>query len=491
MTIPIHLFESIDSTSSEIQRKLQSGAKPPFAVLSREQSGGRGRRGRHWVSPEGNMYLSLTLQLSSSEDSDRGMIPIKVACLISEWLSEVFGLRVTIKWPNDICLGAKKLAGILCESSWNGNHWGPVIIGVGLNLKSMKACNDLSSGTVSLEDVLLKRPDPEVMAKSFLDYIERSWSRLSNQLVIKTYQKFCPGSAHCWVRKTDKNQRASETVFKQDVGLMPDGALCLEPLGDHSWAHREILHSASHHYEWFYQKNFEAPVLIAAPVQGQGHQGFDLYLYERVSDHLPVCSFRLSPESPEHEKAKTGAEIKQYTSKFETGRFWPVFCLTGVEMSPEVDSYKLCDDFELIFKPMTVRPVFSRVSPDLPPNLQPIDQIYLEGLLASEIIKPLKNTNSVVLYLGQNNLAQSYRAMVFRPDGELLWCGLGSMGDGWDTQKILENIKKISGLDCTDSSKCVEILTEEHNSSISEGFSNIAGKDIFLTGLRVIALGGH
>jgi BirA family biotin operon repressor/biotin-[acetyl-CoA-carboxylase] ligase len=136
---PILNFDSLDSTNDEALRQLQAGREPPFWVLAREQTGGRGRRNNVWASPPGNLYSSHALrpgvpppvsaQLSlvaalAAHDAMRPRLPA--------------GARraLRLKWPNDLMLGNAKLGGILLETTSSLHESGgpALIIGIGLNL---------------------------------------------------------------------------------------------------------------------------------------------------------------------------------------------------------------------------------------------------------------------------------------------------------------------------------------------------------------------
>lgn len=134
----IHDFGDVGSTNDEARRLAEDGAPDRTAVLGRSQSAGRGRRGRVWTSPPGNLYVSLLL---------RPECPISAAAQIS--LVAALGLgdaigaltdegRIQNKWPNDVLVDGKKIAGLLLESSGAENplvEW--VIVGCGVNIAQM------------------------------------------------------------------------------------------------------------------------------------------------------------------------------------------------------------------------------------------------------------------------------------------------------------------------------------------------------------------
>ncbi len=147
-------FESLDSTSSLATRLLDAkGESLLFAVVARVQTAGRGRSGKTWESPPGGLYITLVLPPEMHPDwLNRGAIPLWVAAQSAAFIHKKFGIRVTIKWPNDLLFAGKKLAGILCESRLYGNDWGPVLIGIGINLHDAPAVAEQDS--ISVDAVL-------------------------------------------------------------------------------------------------------------------------------------------------------------------------------------------------------------------------------------------------------------------------------------------------------------------------------------------------
>lgn len=126
--------ESLDSTNKKAKDLARQGAQEGSVVLAEEQTAGRGRRGRVWDSPgQANLLFSILLRpaLPPGEVFALTMILALSAC---ESVREMTGLDVLIKWPNDIYIGRKKLAGILTEFALRGQEIDYVILGLGLNV---------------------------------------------------------------------------------------------------------------------------------------------------------------------------------------------------------------------------------------------------------------------------------------------------------------------------------------------------------------------
>lgn len=134
-------FERIDSTNDEARRLAEAGAAEGALVVAREQNAGRGRRGRAWVSPPGNLYCSLLLR-PACEAGAAAQLGFAAALAIAEAAALVLpqGADVSCKWPNDVLVGGAKAAGILMKSRASGGgalEW--LVLGIGVNLVSHPA----------------------------------------------------------------------------------------------------------------------------------------------------------------------------------------------------------------------------------------------------------------------------------------------------------------------------------------------------------------
>jgi BirA family biotin operon repressor/biotin-[acetyl-CoA-carboxylase] ligase len=125
---------SVDSSNSELLRRALP-AHGCAVLLAERQTGGRGRRGRAWVSPlAANLYLSLSRHFSGGL-ARLGGLSLVAGVAATDALHALGHAEVRLKWPNDLLVGANKLGGILVEGG--GEHAGPVhaVIGVGLNVR--------------------------------------------------------------------------------------------------------------------------------------------------------------------------------------------------------------------------------------------------------------------------------------------------------------------------------------------------------------------
>ena len=130
------LLDTVDSTNAQLMRQLALSAnqQQPLACLAERQSAGRGRRGREWVSPYAqNIYLSLALPFSGGAQRLEGL-SLLVGLVLVETLEACGFKRCALKWPNDVLLDGRKLAGILVELAGDLTSDCIAIIGVGVNV---------------------------------------------------------------------------------------------------------------------------------------------------------------------------------------------------------------------------------------------------------------------------------------------------------------------------------------------------------------------
>ncbi|MGE7960693.1 bifunctional biotin--[acetyl-CoA-carboxylase] ligase/biotin operon repressor BirA [Pseudomonas sp. NPDC089530] len=132
-------FDSIDSTNAEALRAVERSVPAPFLVLAERQTAGRGRRGRKWVSPFAeNVYYSLVLRIDGGMRQLEGL-SLVVGLAVMQTLRE-FGIAgAGLKWPNDVLVGRKKIAGILLELVGDPADVCHVVLGVGINGNMQKA----------------------------------------------------------------------------------------------------------------------------------------------------------------------------------------------------------------------------------------------------------------------------------------------------------------------------------------------------------------
>ena len=169
-------YGSIGSTNDEAKVLARAGAAEGTLVWADEQTAGRGRRGRTWQSPPGNLYLSLVLRpaVSPTRAAQLGFV---AALGVGEAVSALAGpaLQLRYKWPNDILANGRKLAGILLESeTGESDRIDFVVVGIGVNLASRPG--EVEYPATSLTEQGFPQITPALLLESFVRRFD-SWAR--------------------------------------------------------------------------------------------------------------------------------------------------------------------------------------------------------------------------------------------------------------------------------------------------------------------------
>ena len=143
-------YEQLDSTNTRLQEMAFRGAEHGTVVVAKEQTAGKGRRGRNWESKdEGNIYMSMLLR-PEIPVSNAPMLTLVMAYSVALVLKKQGFDQVKIKWPNDLILSNKKVCGILTEMFLKENQVDYVVIGVGVNVNVTEFSHELVDKATSL-----------------------------------------------------------------------------------------------------------------------------------------------------------------------------------------------------------------------------------------------------------------------------------------------------------------------------------------------------
>lgn len=127
-------FAELSSTMETAHARAQDGAAHGTAVVAARQSAGRGTRGRSWSSEPGGLWMSVVARPSRTDALEALSLRVGLATAAVLELACPALPRLELKWPNDIVIDGRKLAGILCEARWGGGRCLWVVIGLGINV---------------------------------------------------------------------------------------------------------------------------------------------------------------------------------------------------------------------------------------------------------------------------------------------------------------------------------------------------------------------
>lgn len=154
----LFVLDEIDSTNLESVRRIEAGESLPIWLLARSQTGGRGRRGRVWVSERGNLFLSYAAT-TMRQPGEIALLGFAAALAVADLVEAVTGKTPALKWPNDVLLDGSKVSGILLESGSRRTRGNWFVLGIGVNLVSAPVLADRA--TASISDHLQEAPAPE------------------------------------------------------------------------------------------------------------------------------------------------------------------------------------------------------------------------------------------------------------------------------------------------------------------------------------------
>ncbi len=127
-------IDRAESTNDALRVMVEEGAPDGRGIYTSEQTAGRGRRGRAWVCPSGTA-LALSVALVGPQHQAYTMqLPLAAGAAVADVIRAETGLVPELKWPNDVLISGKKVAGVLCEGVHDGTRLRGVVIGVGLNI---------------------------------------------------------------------------------------------------------------------------------------------------------------------------------------------------------------------------------------------------------------------------------------------------------------------------------------------------------------------
>ena len=177
MNFTIVRFDSVESTNTEALKHARLGAEEGLGVIARQQTAGRGRQGRTWISPmDAGLYLSLVLR-PKIEAKFLPLITLAAAVAVHDTLNEI-GIESDIKWPNDILANEKKICGILAETTETDRGLA-VILGIGVNVSNNSIPPDLKASATSIEQGPGRQIATAELERSLLRQIDVRYSHLN------------------------------------------------------------------------------------------------------------------------------------------------------------------------------------------------------------------------------------------------------------------------------------------------------------------------
>jgi BirA family biotin operon repressor/biotin-[acetyl-CoA-carboxylase] ligase len=240
----IESFDVIPSTSDRAKELARAGAAEWTVVVATHQTAGRGRQGSAWRSPPGNLALTVLLRPSLSPPQ-AGLIPLAAGVAVRDALGES-GVEAALKWPNDVLVAGRKIAGILAEAAWGSEGMEGVALGIGVNLDLVRdeLPLELRESTTSIAAEMGQAPDPARVAAAVLAHVSVWYHALAREGPLPVIEAWRVRSAPWWGRRVEV-RLGSRLVRGVAVGIDERGALLLDEQGGglvalHSGEMREL-----------------------------------------------------------------------------------------------------------------------------------------------------------------------------------------------------------------------------------------------------------
>lgn len=172
-------FDSLPSTNLEAAQRAIEGAAEGLCVVASEQTAGRGRLQRQWISPKGSgLYFSIVLR-PRIHQSSWPLITLAAALAVHDALLETYSLKTDIKWPNDILSNNRKLCGILAETV-DTTQGRALVLGIGINLTSSALPPEVHEIATSVQLETGKVPNLEIILRNVMIALLRRYEMLQS-----------------------------------------------------------------------------------------------------------------------------------------------------------------------------------------------------------------------------------------------------------------------------------------------------------------------
>jgi len=223
---PIELLEEIDSTNDAAKRAAKRDALHGALFVAESQSRGRGRQGRAWIGARGESILASVLLRVKCDARDLPPISLAVGLAARDAVARAIdsSARAEIKWPNDVLVAGKKVAGVLVEAVLTGARVDAVIVGVGINVHQRDFPDEIAARATSIalfaRDGSHGAPDRARVLVDLLEGIDRDVALVASRGLGLVHARFVAADALRGKRVTSEDGTRGEAI-----GIDLDGAL--------------------------------------------------------------------------------------------------------------------------------------------------------------------------------------------------------------------------------------------------------------------------
>ncbi len=214
------VFRTLSSSLDAIHDVAAQGAPAGTVVVVEEQTAGRGRDGRTWRSPAGGVWLAMLLRPPVPV---LGAVSLRVGLVLADVVDDLIGRgggasRARLKWPNDVLIDDRKVAGILCEGRWQGDALQWLGVGVGVNVAN-EMPTELADRAIALRELL-----PDIRRLDVLDRLVPALVPLTTHHAPLTESECTAFARRDWLR----GRQLRAPIAGRAAGVRPDGALLVD-----------------------------------------------------------------------------------------------------------------------------------------------------------------------------------------------------------------------------------------------------------------------
>ena len=225
----VYYFDSIDSTQNQALKIANEPENNGAVIIAATQTGGKGRTGRKWISPKGGIWFSIILH-PKFDISITTLFPIASSLALSKAIENTFEITPELKWPNDLTINGKKIAGILVDAAFESNKIESLVLGVGINFNvDIKAIKKTLKDTPNFYGVSSlseqnKKVKPIQLVQNFFVELEKIYELLNKKQTKKIILEWTKRSStlgkNVEINTTDGKIKGKATKIDEDGALI-------------------------------------------------------------------------------------------------------------------------------------------------------------------------------------------------------------------------------------------------------------------------------
>ena len=226
MNFEVRRFPALDSTNRYLLTEARAGAPEGVVAVADHQTAGRGRRGRTWVAAPGSALLCSVLLRPDLEPGRRQLVTMAAGLAAADAVEAVAGFAPELKWPNDLVVGERKLAGLLAESDSTASpsRPAPVVVGIGINVApDPRLPDEVAARATSCREVAGRAVEVDALLDALLDRLGERYEAGLGPATVTDYRRRL-----ATIGRAVRVERPDGEVVGRAVDVGPAGELLVE-----------------------------------------------------------------------------------------------------------------------------------------------------------------------------------------------------------------------------------------------------------------------